>query len=285
MTEAGHPDDILPRNLRFGVRENADRAWLGGDPVLSALFDGFAVLLPLGERFFIRSLRPFEPHVTDPALIEAMQAFAAQEAFHTREHEGYNDALRSLGHDVAAMEAKAAKLLGSVKDPAMRLVVTCAIEQLTFALARFILQRPALMDGAAPAYRRLWRWHALEEVEHASVALQVLRAARLGIPAWRLYVTRVVCLWVTVSALTTFALQNVAMILQPGGGRLPWRRRLRLLWALLGSPGFMRGLVVPCLAYLRPGYGGGGGAGDAGLVAEGRRLLAADPPMAEPRPA
>jgi predicted metal-dependent hydrolase len=285
MTQPAHPDDILPRNLRFGIRENADRAWFGGDPVLSALFDGFAVLLPLGERFFIRSLRPFESQLRDPALVEAMHAFAAQEAFHTREHEAYNDALRSLGHDVEAMEAKASRLLGGVKGPVTRLLVTCAIEQMTFALARFILKRPALMDRAAPAYRRLWRWHALEEVEHAAVAVQVLRAVDSKMPAWRRYLSRVAILFVAVSSLVTFALQNVAMILQPGGGRLSWRLRLRLLWVLLGSPGFLRGLVVPCLAYCRPGYAGGGGAADAGLVAEGRRLLEVDPPLAEPRPA
>jgi predicted metal-dependent hydrolase len=51
MPEA--PLDIIPRDLRFGLVENADPAWFEGDVLLSAIMDGFAVSLPEGERFFV----------------------------------------------------------------------------------------------------------------------------------------------------------------------------------------------------------------------------------------
>ena len=275
-------EDIVPRNLRFGVRENADRAWFGGDPVLSAVFDGFAVMLPEGERFFIRSLRAYLPGIEDPALREAIHAFGAQEAFHTREHEAYNDAIRDFGHDVDAMEARSASVLGAVKSPAQRLFATCAMEQLTFALARFILKRPALMDQAAPAYRRLWRWHALEEIEHSAVALRVMRAVDLRMPAWRRYLNRVMVLNIVILRMFGLAVSNMETLLGAKDGKLGWRLRSRLAWVLLGRPGFAYALIMPYLAYLRPGYAGGGGPVEAALLAEGRRLLEQDPPQAAP---
>ncbi len=277
MTNSSLARDIIPRNLRFGILENADRAWFGGDRLLSVVFDGFALMLPEGERFFIRSLRPYVAGIDDPDLQEAIRGFSAQEAFHTREHESYNNALRKLGYDVDTMEARSAKLLNADVTPMQRLMVTCAIEQVTFALSRFVLKRPALMDRAAPAYRRLWRWHALEEVEHSAVALRVLYAAPLGIPDWLRYVTRVVVLNVAVFKLVRVAIANMMTMLRADGGKVGWRTRLRLAWVLFGRPGFLYGLVVPYLAYLRPGYLGGGGASDAGLLAEGRRLLEQDP--------
>jgi len=42
---------------------------------LSALVDCFGVLLPEGERFFIRSLKLYEPKIEDPVLIEEMRGF------------------------------------------------------------------------------------------------------------------------------------------------------------------------------------------------------------------
>ncbi len=273
--------EIVPRDLRFGILEHADRAWFGGDHMMSVVVDGFAVLLPEGERFFIRSLKHYAPHITDPEVLEGIRGYAVQEAFHTREHESYNAALRALGYDVETMEARLRPLLsGSKAGPVIQLLSTCAIEQVTYALSRFILKRPSLMDRAAPAYRRLWRWHALEELEHSSVALRVLQAAPTGLPAWKRYMARVVVLNVVFVRMTRLAIGNMVLMLGASGRKVGWREKLRLAWVLLGRPGFLWGLLIPYLAYLRPGYLGGGGAADAELVARGRALIETDPPTA-----
>lgn len=271
-------DEIIPRDIRFGIEAQADRAWFGGDLMMSVVVDALAVMLPEGERFFIRSLKHYAPDIDDEAVQAEIRGYAIQEAFHTREHESYNRALGALGYDVAAMEARLGRMLGREIGPVLRLMSTCAIEQVTYSLARFILRRPELMAAAAPAYRRLWRWHALEELEHSAVALRVLRAAPTGLAPWKRYLLRVVVLNAVFAQMIWLAVGNMHAMLRAAGVRTGLRTRLRLAWLLFGRPGFLRGLVGPYFAYMRPGYPGGGGAADAGLVAEGRRLLEDDPP-------
>jgi predicted metal-dependent hydrolase len=271
-------DDIIPRDLRFGIEENADRAWFGGDLMMSVVVDALAVMLPEGERFFIRSLKHYAPDIADAAVQEGIRGYAVQEAYHTREHVAYNAALRALGYDVAGMERRLNRLLGREIGPVLQLMSTCAIEQVTYSLARFILQRPELMARASPAYRRLWQWHALEELEHSAVALAVLRAAPTGLRPWQRYLLRVAVLNAVFAQMVWLAVGNMHAMLRAAGVKTGFRVRLRLAWLLLGRPGFLRGLVMPYLAYLRPGYRGGGGAADGALVARGRRLVEGDPP-------
>lgn len=280
MTRPVQAQDIIPRDLRFGVLESADRAWFAGDEMLSMTVDAFAAALPAGERFFIRSLKHFAPDIPDQEIQDGIRGYALQEAYHTREHEAYNAALRNLGYDVDAMEARAARLIDNGRTtPALRLCATCAIEQATYALSRFILKRPSLMSRAAPAYRRLWQWHALEEIEHSSVALQVLRRAPTGMRPWQRYITRVVVLNVAFVKLIWLLVANVLTMLRSTRGRVTARDLGRLAWVLFGRPGFLYALVVPYLAYLKPGYAGGGAA-DAELLERGRSLLAQDMPAA-----
>lgn len=280
MTRPVPAREITPRDLRFDLVENADRAWFADDEMLSMVVDAFAVALPEGERFFIRSLKHFASDIPDEEIQAGIRGYAMQEAFHTREHEAYNAALRKLGYDVDAMEDRAARLIGNPRfGPVLRLFSTCAIEQATYALSRFILKRPALMARAAPAYRRLWQWHALEEIEHSSVALQVLRRAPIGMRPWQRYITRVVVLNVVFAQMTWLAMANVMTMLRSTRGRVTARDIARLLWVLFGRPGFLYAVVVPYLAYLKPGYAGGGAA-DAELLERGRSLLAQDMPAA-----
>lgn len=267
--------DIIPRDLRFDLIENADAAWFDGDPLKSAIYDGFAVLLPDGERFFIRSLRHYIGQIDDPVVRQDIQGYAVQEAFHTREHEAYNQALRNLGHDVDAMEARARSLLDTLTDPFQRLLVTCAIEQMTYAFARFLLSRPGFLRDSRPAYRRLWTWHALEELEHSAVSLRVLRAVTPNMPGWKRYLARVALMSVVLARFIPLATRNFRSMVRAAGEPMGARGWLRWIWLVFGKPGFARAALPPLLAYYRPGYSGERAA-DAELVRQGRAALAAE---------
>lgn len=263
--------DIVPRDLRFGIRDHADPRWLGGDHAGGALVDAFAIMLPEGERFFIRAMKGCLDQVEDPELRRHVQEFCAQEAFHTREHQGYNDALRSLGYAVDAQEGVARWFLGRFTSPLARLYVTCATEQATYALSRVMIERPEIMADAHPAYRRLWSWHALEEVEHSAVGLRVLKDVTRGVPAWKRYALRTGALIMMVTAMTAVALFYARRNLRASGGPSGWQ----LARAMLTRPGWLRHGLPIALAYLRPGYMGDN-PGDAALVDKGRRRLAAE---------
>lgn len=141
-------EEIVPRDVRFGIADDPQRDWFDHDPVKTAMINAFSIFLPEGERFFIRSLKHYAARLDDRELAAEINGYAVQEAFHTREHEDYNRGLAELGHDVEAMEQPIAKLLANVKVPLVRLAVTCAIEHLTANFSTVTLRHPHLFEGA-----------------------------------------------------------------------------------------------------------------------------------------
>ncbi|MFM7303589.1 MAG: metal-dependent hydrolase, partial [Alphaproteobacteria bacterium] len=165
--------------------------------------------------------------------------------------------------------------LGEFTDGFSRLVITCAIEQITYAFARFNLSRPHLLRDSRPAYRRLWIWHALEEIEHSSVSLRVLHAVTPHLSGRRRYLARIRGMNVVLARFLPTALRNIVAMARTSGVAMGARDWLRLMWLVFGKPGFARAALLPILAYYRPGYSGDR-AGDAKLVQQGREALAAE---------
>ena len=247
-------EDIIPRDIRFGILENPTRHWLGGDFHKTALIDGLSIFLPEGERYFIRSLKYYAPKLKDKHLAAEINGYSVQEAFHTREHEDYNRALARLGYDVEAMEAPVIKTLRSDKIPIFRLAVTCAIEHLTATLSSVTLRNPQFLDDAAPAYRRLWMWHALEELEHKAVALDVFAAATPKYSPFKRYMLRTMAFNAVAWTFLKIILRNFALFAKADGVKTGPRFGARLVWVLFGNPGYWRKCAPLVLKYYLPGF-------------------------------
>ncbi len=281
----GNPDDIIPRDLRFGILANPIRHWYENDLIKTILIDGLSVFLPEGERFFIRSLKHFGPKLTDRELAAEINGYAVQEAFHTREHEEYNKAMTALGYNVDEMERPIRFGFEVVKNPLHRLTITCAIEHMTATLSTLTLRHPELLDNAAPSYRRLWMWHALEELEHKAVALDVLNAATPDMSGFQRYWLRVLGMNGTLFPFLVIFLRNVPIYARTDGVKTGLRFWLRFTWVVLGSPGYWRRCLPNVLRYYLPGFDPRN-SDDAELMAKGRAWLAADmPPGSPPAPA
>lgn len=246
--------DIIPRNLHFNISKNAQRHWLGGDPLQTAVVDCFSIFLPEGERYFIRALKHFAKNIDDPYVREQIRDYASQEAFHTREHEDYNRALREFGYDVDRMENSVRKSLDIVKGPKLRIAMTCAIEHLTATFSILIL-RDGILDDGADAYRRLWTWHALEELEHEAVALNVLHAVTKDMPGWQRYFLRVSAMNAVAISVIYLLFSNVVTYARRDGIKINLRFWARVLWITLGQPGYTRRSAGSFLRYYLPGFG------------------------------
>jgi predicted metal-dependent hydrolase len=272
---AGHHDDdeIVPRDIRFNISGNAERHWFGGDPMRTAIFDAFSIFLPEGERFFIRSLKHYASKFGDQDLIDEIKGYAVQEAFHTREHEDYNRTLATLGYDVEEMERPVKSVLDSVSAPLLRLAVTCAVEHLTANFSTMTLRHQEVLDSAHPAYRRLWMWHALEELEHKAVALDVYKRAAAGMPAWKRYGLRVSAMNLTVVHFMRIFLRNVRLHVEADGIRTGFRFWSRFAWLQIVSPGYTRVSLWSFLCYYMPGYDPRK-VDDSDLIRKGRAWLA-----------
>jgi uncharacterized protein len=168
-----------PRPFALSIPSQTPRYWMAGDPFASHLMNVLSFMFPGGERFFIESVRAFQDRITDPQLRAQVKAFIAQEGAHTREHMIMNRWHARHGVDGAAAEAESTAVTkaGQARRSAeANLAVTCALEHFTALLAEAWLTTPALREAAAEPLRSLWIWHAIEELDHKSVAFDVYQA-------------------------------------------------------------------------------------------------------------
>lgn len=248
-------EKIVPRNIHFRISRHARPDWFGGDLVDSAMIDAFSVFLPVGERFFIRSLRHFARMLDGTELYAEISGYSVQEAYHTREHEEYNKALTSLGHDIPGMEAQVDALLGAVTHPMSRLALTCAIEHVTATFSIATLDRGGdIIPATGGRHRQLWMWHALEELEHAAVALDVFGEVTKRRKMSRLmrYIWRVGGLISLTRRLIPLHFRFTRALVRHNGGPTGIRFLGQFIRALFGAPGFMRRGFIPFVSYFSP---------------------------------
>jgi len=168
--------DLQARPLPVAIPDPLPRYWHSDDAVRTHFFNALSVLFPLGERYFIDSVRQVRDRVEDGKLRRELASFIRQEGGHSCVHEEYNQRLRDLGYDVDRLEnrlAKRIKLIQTRLSPEQQLAGTIAFEHFTAMLADALLREPEWLHGADPAMQSLWRWHSREEIEHKSVAFDL----------------------------------------------------------------------------------------------------------------
>ena len=108
---------ILPirRNLKFNLNPAKALTWHRDGLNVSQFLNTMSLFFPVGERFFIDSVRHYRDQITDSELKKAVTAFIGQEAMHGREHEEYNDFVAQAGIPLHAQEARFPR--GTVRDP------------------------------------------------------------------------------------------------------------------------------------------------------------------------
>lgn len=170
---------VLPvrRNLQFHLPHDRISDWNGHGTHVTHFLNTLSIFFPAGERFFIQSIRNYRDQISNPELKKAVAAFIGQEAFHTREHEEYNEAMAEARLNSDKMEKSVEQLLDFVQRNApkpIQLAITVALEHLTAMLAELVLVDNSFMPtGTEERYHALWQWHAMEETEHKGVAYDV----------------------------------------------------------------------------------------------------------------
>jgi predicted metal-dependent hydrolase len=238
------------RNLSFDVDERVPKHWHGRGRAVSIFFDGLSILFPVGERFFISSVRAHLAKI-GPELRRDVALFSAQEGIHGREHEGYNAHLERVGYPALRLEKKAERLLANAKRrlPARgQLAVTCALEHFTGMMALLLLGEPRNLENAHPTMAALWRWHAAEESEHKCVPFDVFRAAggteleRMGI-----MLTTAAIFWAKVA-------EHQVVMMRADGCLWSVREWASLFRFLFVDPGSMWKLIGAWLKWFKPGF-------------------------------
>ncbi|WP_224991540.1 metal-dependent hydrolase [Acinetobacter pittii] len=171
---------IVRRNVELSYDANKSYSfYYEENPVVTSLFVVLSAMFPPGEMFFIESIRNVRNQIKDEKLLEDIRAFIAQEAFHSREHKTLNNHLIHSNYpEVIEIEAKTKARLDKLRklSTVEQVAATVVMEHYTATLARLLLTDQLIKQKTTQESRNLWEWHALEELEHKSVAFDVLNA-------------------------------------------------------------------------------------------------------------
>ena len=167
---------IVPRDFDVDFKQ-VPRHWMSGSPTATAVANGVNLLFPHGERFFVRSVKRFLDRIDDPVLRAQIKGFFGQEGRHAHAHDRFNQILRAQGVEIDRFldgYKRLSSWLEAHTPPRLNLAVTAAAEHFTAILAEGAFSH-GVLDNAAPEMRELLAWHAAEELEHKSVAFDVLQ--------------------------------------------------------------------------------------------------------------
>jgi uncharacterized protein len=245
---------IMPRDRRFGRGAATPRLWHGGRVEATAIYNALSTTFPRGEAFFVDSVRAFREG-TPERLADEIKAFTTQEAIHSREHDAFNKRAIEAGYDLGTLEARVERRLAVTrgKAPIVSLTATMALEHFTAILAHELLADPRHLAGAEPETADLWRWHAVEEIEHKGVAYDTWLWATRDWPRWKRWKLKArVMLYVTRNFLVDRTAGALELMRQDGvTGARAWSR---LLWYLWVRPGMFRKIAGAWAKFLLPGF-------------------------------
>jgi predicted metal-dependent hydrolase len=248
------PHAIVVRDRRFGRGQAMPRWWCNGDPIATAWLNSLSASFPRGEALFIESVKAFREGAP-PELEREIRAFIGQEVNHSREHLAFNRMVSEAGYDIAGVDARIAANteLARRRPPIVQLAVTIALEHFTAMFAHVFLTDPtAFFDPHGPQ-AAIWRWHAIEEIEHKGVAYDTFLHATRDWPRFRRWKLKaMVMLMITERFLRHRSRDALDFLAQDGIAG--WRAKARLMWYVFGYPGVLRRIFPAWLAYFMPGF-------------------------------
>ncbi len=255
---------LTVRRLGVDLSQGFSRHWNGGDAFLTAFCNALSMSFPVGEQFFIDSVREGAKHLGDSpehlALRETVRGFIGQEASHRHLHGLYNAHLEKQGlinhwgpRAARRLETGRRKMFRtSEKGHLHELAITAAYEHFTALFGDLTLEnidRPGdWFARAEEPLKTLWRWHAAEESEHKCVAFD-LYVALGGNHKWRMRWFNYVLVQFTLDALrqTVDNLWRDRTLHKPS----TWVSGARFVF---GRQGLVRRIAKPLWSYRRENF-------------------------------
>jgi predicted metal-dependent hydrolase len=245
---------IEVRDRRFGRETKPGRWWLNNDPVASAWHNALSATFPRGETMFIEAVKAHRDGAP-PKLEREIRAFVQQEINHTREHIAFNKAATEAGYDLTKIDAHIAELMEMIRQrPAIvNLGATIALEHFTAMMAHEFLKNPQHFAGGEAETVAMWRWHAIEEIEHKGVAFDTYLHATREWSRWRRWKLKsTMMLIISFNFLRNRYNDTLHLLAQDGLTGVRWK--LKLAWYLIGTPGVLRRIFPAWCSYFLPGF-------------------------------
>lgn len=242
---------IKARRVRFTFQASTTpRHFVEDDIAMSHFLAMMSAAFPAGEEAFIRSVQRNQDKVTDAHLKRQIKGFVGQEMTHGLEHRNLNETLREMGYPTHLVDGAVRRFerIEKYLPDLVPLALTAAAEHYTATLAERVL---ANEEVQALAYdeevKNLLLWHALEELEHKSVAFDVFRASDGG---EALRIAAMAFVLTTIIPVLGLSLL-ISLSRDPAALNVP--KTIASVARLPRNPA-LANLTLPLLRYLKPGF-------------------------------
>jgi predicted metal-dependent hydrolase len=216
--------ELAVRKLLVDLTTPFEKRWCGGDAFKSAFFNALSMSFPVGEQFFIDSVRE-----------------GAKQMFN-----GHIE-LQGFANIIAERSAKRIKA-NAHQNVRQQLAATAATEHFTDIFADWLLSHSEIFEGTEPRLRTMWQWHAAEEAEHRCTAFDVYKALG-GNEKWRIRIFH----YVTVTFIGDVMLQTMHNLWRDGSlfKLSTWKSGYQLL---LSKDGLFRSNIGHWKAYKKSDF-------------------------------
>lgn len=167
--------------LQMPKVDYVENYWYGFNPSMTHFMSALSVLFPDGERFFMKSMNAYREQLS-PELKQELNEFCIQEANHGRIHTAMNEKLnthsilRELEWETKFTIDKYTKFMTRKQ----KLAVTVCLEHMTAVMGKHLLKRTDMQAEMKSDLKKVWLYHATEEVEHAHVSFDIYKAVGGG---------------------------------------------------------------------------------------------------------
>lgn len=238
-------------DFTFDAKQVPDH-WAFNDPFCTHFMGTLSTLFPVGERFFVDSVRALREHTGDTVSAKDISGFIGQEAMHSLEHVSMNNMLEAKGLPALRAEKFTLGLLNLARrilTPRQQLAATVALEHFTAIIANRLLTDTDIMNNLSDEMRPIWMWHAIEETEHKAVAFDLYQNVP-GSSYGERVVFQVLATVILAAVVAAFQVQFMARDKQLFNLRT-WAFGLN---KLLGRHGVISGLAKEYLDFFKPGF-------------------------------
>lgn len=172
--------EIIIRDFNFDMQES-DATTYARNKVITRILNAFSLLLPVGERFFIESIREYRDEVS-PEMREQINLFIRQEGQHGKEHRKLNAMLNVNTKQVDEAALAILNKYGFDKEHA--LLVTICLERYTGLLGTVLPKLQKFVFPKKNEIAHMWIMHGKEELEHIPVGEKLYKEYVKTIPKY-----------------------------------------------------------------------------------------------------
>lgn len=223
------PDTSVPkiRSVRFGQEEPFEVNWHPLRPEFAHAANAVSLMMPHVEPYVVRSVNAVIGSL--PAEVQPRaRAYVAQESRHQAQHRRFNQHILrrypTLRYTDAAL-AWVYRRLAARRSTDFHLAYAAGAETIAYAIARWVADHHReLLSGVQGPAADLFIWHLAEEVEHKSVAFDVMAAQGVSRRAYftGMITSLLLLAWFTVMGTTTMLVAS-GRVINP----LAWLRLIR----------------------------------------------------------